>query len=473
MTTLLPLSASAEDTGAAVPQIRVTTENGSGTTLEKDDGYVSADISITDTDGSVLSDSVLFKVRGNSTALPFVTKKSFTFKFDKKKDVLGMGKAKKWALLANTFDPTLMRNYIAFEFARTMGLAFTSEQRYVELWLDDSFRGCYLLIEPVQAGKERVDIDVESNGGKNDFMIELEKSREEADVAYFTTDGIRFAVKEPEEPTDDQLAYIQSTMDGIVNTLKTGDRMAIEEKIDVPSFARFYLLNELYKTLDFNFSSVFFYYKNGVLYAGPVWDYDLAAGNAAPDLPTKEKNAADPEGIFAADYHLYRYLTACGWFREEIRAVYLRYFFDIKNIYDEDGFIDGLLADYGAVFDRNYSDAGWNASRWWVNVQKKPLSTYMENVDFLSGWLRQRNEWLRGEYGLYLIGDTDDDLIITVIDATAIQRILVELDRDEDGKASCRGKTTGEELNILDATAIQRKLVNFAVSAPIGEPSLY
>ena len=97
----------------------------------------------------------------------------------------------------------------------------------------------------------------------------------------------------------------------------------------------------------------------------------------------------------------------------------------------------------------------------------------MENVDFLSGWLRQRNEWLRGEYGLYLIGDTDDDLIITVIDATAIQRILVELDRDEDGKASCRGKTTGEELNILDATAIQRKLVNFAVSAPIGEPSLY
>ena len=89
-----------------VPQIRITTENGNGTTLQKEDGYVNAQIEIKDTDESVLADAVSFKVRGNTTAITWVTKKAFTFKFAKKKNVLGLGSGKKWALLANAFDPT-------------------------------------------------------------------------------------------------------------------------------------------------------------------------------------------------------------------------------------------------------------------------------------------------------------------------------------------------------------------------------
>ena len=68
-----------------VPQIRVTTEEGNGTTLQKEDGYQNAQITITDVDGSALSDSCLFKVRGNTTALSWITKKPYTFKFEKKK----------------------------------------------------------------------------------------------------------------------------------------------------------------------------------------------------------------------------------------------------------------------------------------------------------------------------------------------------------------------------------------------------
>ena len=69
------VSAAADETepqsewAMTVPQIRVTTENGNGTTLQKADGYQNAAITITDTDGSMLSDSCLFKVRGNTTAL--------------------------------------------------------------------------------------------------------------------------------------------------------------------------------------------------------------------------------------------------------------------------------------------------------------------------------------------------------------------------------------------------------------------
>ena len=211
------LSAFAADTDATwemtVPQIRVTTENGNGTALQKEDGYQNAQITITDTDGSVLTNNCQLKVRGNTTALSWIEKKAFTVKFDKKTDVLGMGKGKKWALVANAFDPTLLRNYMAFSLAKKLGLAYTSEFRFTELWVDGVFRGCYFLTEPVQEGKDRVDIDIESNDGKNDFLIEYEARRQEDDVTYFTVQGLRFIASEPEEPDEAHPAAIERAED--------------------------------------------------------------------------------------------------------------------------------------------------------------------------------------------------------------------------------------------------------------------
>lgn len=463
--TVISASASAEEV-YPVPRITITTENGNGTALEKADGYVNAEITIADVNGESLTDSVQFKVRGHSTALTFVTKKAFTFKFSKKKDVLGMGAGKKWALLANTFDPTLLRNYIAFDLAQRMGLEYTSEQRYVELWVDGSYRGCYTLMEPVQEGKARVDIDIESNDGMNDFLLELEATRAESDVTYFKTDGIRFAVSEPEEPNADQLAYIKSTMDNIMATVKSGDRDAVAAKIDIPSFTKFYLLNEFYKTVDFNFSSVFFYYKDGVLYAGPAWDYDLAAGNSNAAYSANAAACAETDGLSAANCHLYKYLCSCDWFKDEIRKAFHMYYDDFSNVAAEGGMIDRLLEEYRPLFDRNYTDAGWNAGKWWVNVQKKPLSTYDENVGYLRDWLSARVSWMNEYYppideppASYIRGDSDGDGIITVMDATAIQRVIVNLPVPFfDEKAA---DVDGDGLNISDATWIQRYLAKF------------
>ena len=223
-----------------VPKIEINTEDGNGTKLQKTDGYVNAQISITDTDGTVLNKSVLLKVRGNSTALESIEKKSFNFKFDKKTEVLGMGAGKKWALVANCFDPTLLRNYLVFDFAQKLGLPYTSEQLYAELWLDGEYRGCYTVYEPVQEGKDRVDIDIESNGGKKDFLIEYEATRNEADITYINVGGLRFAVSEPEEPDSEQLSYIKAVMTDIINTLKSGNEKEIRKNIGIDSFSKLY-----------------------------------------------------------------------------------------------------------------------------------------------------------------------------------------------------------------------------------------
>ena len=472
---VIPASASAE-TLYPVPRVTIITDNGNGTTLEKADGYVNAAISITDVNGETLSDSVQLKVRGNSTALPFVTKKAFTFKFNKKREVLGMGKGKKWALLANAFDPTLLRNYIAFDLAHTLKLDYTSEQRFVELWVDGSYRGCYTLMEPVQDGKDRVDIDIESNGGMNDFLIEREATRSEDDVTYFKTEGIRFAVSEPKEPTGEQLIYIRSTMDDIMATVKSGDRDAISAKIDIPSFVSYYLLNELYKTADFNFSSVFFYYKEGVLYAGPAWDYDLAAGNSNSAYSANAAASADSEGLFAANSHLYRYLCSYDWFNDEVRDAFRLYHDDFANIAAEGGMIDHLLEEYRPLFDRNYTSAGWNVGKWWVNVQKKPLSTYDENVAYLRDWLSARVSWLNEYFRVpdepvlsVLLGDADGDGEVTIVDATCIQRHLAELTTASYLAAASDADGDGI-VTVIDATCIQRYLVDLSAPENIGKP---
>ena len=443
-----------------VPQIRVTTDDGNGVNLLKSDGYVGANISITDTDGSVLSDACTIKVRGNTTAFDSIPKKAYTFKFSKKKDVLGMGKGKKWVLLANCYDPSLLRNYTAIDMARELGLDYTCEQQFVELWLDGSYRGCYTLYEPIQEGKDRVDIDIESNGGKKDFLIEYEQMAEDEDVKYFTVDGLRFAVKEPDDTTDDQLEYISETMQDIVNVLKAGDREQIETVLDIPSFAKYYFVNEFMKNMDFDMSSVYYYYKDGKLDAGPVWDYDKSSGNTAPDIGSvRASKAYKTDGIIQDRQTLYKYIGRKDWFVSEVRLVYEDHYDYIKNISADGGLLDSLREEYRSLFDRNFTV--WNVARKWTTYQTTPKSTYEENYQFFKDWCAERNLWLAEHFDLfsyeYVKGDADGNGVVEIVDATMIQRVLAMMESDDDGMITVRAAVSdGDELCVTDATLIQR-----------------
>ena len=456
-----------------VPQIRVTTEDGNGTELQKADGYVNASITITDTDGSVLEDSVQFKVRGNTTAMESVEKKAYTFKFGKKKEVLGLGSGKKWALIANAFDPTLLRNVIANTIAHELDLQYTSNQTYAELWVDDSYRGCYGVFEPVEQGKDRVNIDIESNDGMKDFLIEYEAQRVEDDVTYFTVDGLRFISSEPEEPNEAQLSYVVTTMTDIIDTLKNGTQAEIGEKIDVDSFAKYYFLNEYVKTFDFDMSSVFFYYKDGKLYAGPAWDYDLSAGNVNDNLSNKRYKEATPTtGLYCDQKNIYTYLCDKDWFMNAVKKVYREHYDFFCDIYADGGLMDRLYDEYGAIFDRNYASGNWRVSKWWINIQKQPLSTYQANYDYLKNWYSERNLWLSEYFEMdkVILGDADSDGFVTSVDVTTIQRKLAHMEVLDSYNATAADVDGDGEVASVDATLIQRYLAEINVPFSIGEP---
>ena len=337
-----------------VPVLSVATEGGSGCTLEKSDGTVSALLTVTDVDGSETSDVIHLKVRGNTTALSWIEKKSFTLKFTEEKDLLGLGKGKKWVLVSNVFDPTLLRNALAFETAEEMGLAYTSRYRFVELRLDGSFRGSYILFEPVQQGPDRVAIDCESNGGMQDFLVEYETetAMQDPDAVYFTAAGHRFIASAPKKPNEDQLSYMQEILSDIILTLENGTEEQIAEKADLPSFVKYYLLNEYFKTYDFGVTSVFFYYQGGKLHAGPPWDYDLSMGNANSELAGRCRSAASSQGMFA-DKNLFASLAHRSWFRELVKAEYEAHYDFFSRLSADGGVLDALRAA-----NRNPPDGG-------------------------------------------------------------------------------------------------------------------
>lgn len=412
-------------------RVYINTTDGVGLTLSKEQGYVPADIAIVSTSGNVIHQSGQVKVRGNSTAI--VSKKPYTIKFDSKQNVLGMGKAKKWVLLASCLDPTFLRNELALDLGRKIAIPYTSEHQYAELWMDGKYRGCYEITEPVDDGITRVNIDVDKNNGFGDFLVQYEYNRYNTGAVYCNADNMRFEIKSPDITSEEQRLYVQETLAEIVRTVKTKNFEEIEKVIDVDSFAKYYLLNEFFKDVDFGYSSAFFYYKNGILYAGPPWDYDITAGNLNYNESENSRTCLDPTGLFVSRFIFYEYLIDCRDFKNAVRHAYAENYEYFENICADGGVIDQTVAEYKPLFMRNFSDAEWNIGTRYHQIMRQPDPTYEENVEYLRNWLTERNVWLSQYFDIYgeeiyELGDINDYEGTNVADLVKLQRYVMGAD---------------------------------------------
>lgn len=124
----------------------------------KDTKYTGNQVTICDPAGETIQkDGVEIKGRGNTT-WGFAAKKGYQIKFEKKTALFGMEKAKKWVLLANAFDDSMLRNAVAFDLARSIGMKETPEYRFVDFFADGEYLGTYFLCEKVELGEGRVNL---------------------------------------------------------------------------------------------------------------------------------------------------------------------------------------------------------------------------------------------------------------------------------------------------------------------------
>ena len=390
-------------TSGELPQVYIKVTGDIG------DGYKEASVMIVDTQGRehTRNTPVTIKLRGNSTR--GAPKKPYTIKFETGLSILGMEKSKKWVLLANAFDKTMLRNKMALDFAQRLNFPYSPEGVFAEVYLNGKYRGLYLLTEAVNEGKNRVNINVEAG----DFLFEHETTRQEAGKTYITTKrDMRFKIVEPKTPTAMQISSVRDYLLEIERAMESRDYDKISRYIDVPSFVDFYVLMELFKDVDGWFSSMYFYLKDGVMYAGPVWDMDLSSGNVSdkvdedkyraycnlPGFGTGSRDSAD--GIWMR-FGWLDILMSCERFYSMVRERYLELQPYIVNLYEDNRLgqnqIDKLVAENRAAIERN--NEMWPMDVAYSIYEMKPLPTYEENVMHYRDWLRRRNDFLLSYFG--------------------------------------------------------------------------
>lgn len=358
--------------------------------------------------------NVSIKYRGNLSQL-YSNKKSYNIKFAYPVSLFGMEEGKRWSLLADPFDKSLLRPVIAMEYAQALGIPYTSQVRLCRVWLNGKYRGVYTAIEPIEAKKNRVEIDPYVG----DFLLErnYNPTRDEEGGIYFTTaHGLRFQLSAPEKPTNEQLKAIKTTINAIESAVYTRDHTQYAHLINIESFVNFYILHEVCKDVDFGHFSTRYYVKEGVLYAGPPWDFDLAMGNVAPNgwEPVYQRyynqnglgngSGDSTQALWNTDKDFYRWLSKDPWFMEKVKERWQEVFPITENLATENTLgisrIDYYLEKAGDVLESNYSEAGWRVGSAYIPLEYlPPAKTYLGNVDMLRKWLQKRIAWLNGELG--------------------------------------------------------------------------
>lgn len=237
--------------------------------------------------------NVTTSVRGRGNSTWKYPKKPYAIKLDSKAEVLGMPKHKRWVLLANWLDRTLLRNDVALEMARQT-MAWAPRGEFVEVYLNGTHLGNYYLCEQIKVDKNRVNVDelkddsdfTNSSVISGGYLLEFDTYGPKDEINYFYTDYKKFPVtiKEPDEDvitswTHPGFLYIQGYVNEVETLLKDkAPWNQICEKIDITSFIDFWFIYELAVNREIKHPKSAYMHKkrDGKLYAGPVWDFDYA-----------------------------------------------------------------------------------------------------------------------------------------------------------------------------------------------------
>ncbi len=282
-------------TQTGLPVVYVDTE--ARAPIVSKEEYVAASMYILGEGGQEDLQPVTCSVRGRGNTTWSWPKKPYLVKLDEKTSVLDMPKHKRWILLANFMDRTLMRNLVSMKLSSMTSLAWTPRCRPVELVLNGRHVGSYLLIEQVRVDKNRVNITemkAEDNSGdavtggyllELDFHYDNEVQWVDAHGGSFQwgqESGIPFGVKypDPEDLTSAQLDYIKGYIAKAASTLYgeqfTDPSEGYAAYLDVDSFIDYWLVYELMCNHELgNPGSVHMHKdRGGKLVAGPCWDFD-------------------------------------------------------------------------------------------------------------------------------------------------------------------------------------------------------
>ena len=286
-----------------LPTVVINTANAEEITSKEVE--ITSTVYIISQDGTNLLVDTETGVRGRGNASWNFEKKPYRLKFSQKRSPLGApAEAKKWTLLSNHGDKTLMRNILAFEVSRRMGLAYTPFCYPVDVIVNGEYRGCYQLCDQVDVRPNRVDVTemkTSDNSGTNltgGYLIEIDAYASTTEKVYFYSNhGTPVTIKSPDDDkiTTQQRQYIENyfnTMEASVFASNYTDvTNGYRKYLDLDSYLRHFIVGEFIGNTD-TYWSVYMYKERGDdrFYVGPVWDCDLAFENDYRTYPINDTN---------------------------------------------------------------------------------------------------------------------------------------------------------------------------------------
>ena len=233
-----------------------------------------------------LAESVV-NIRGRGNTTWGWPKKPYALKFESKTEVLGMPKHKRWVLLANAMDKTMLRNRMALRISEQTSLAWTPRNEYAELFLNGRHLGTYLVTEQIKVDKNRVNItemspsDNEGEALTGGYLFELDFHFDN-EKQWHTPRNMPFAIKSPDEDelTAEQFAWAQEYINNIEALIHSKEFLDPEtgymNYVDRQSFVDYWIIYEVCLNHEIgNPGSVYMHKdRGGLLTAGPIWDFD-------------------------------------------------------------------------------------------------------------------------------------------------------------------------------------------------------
>ena len=329
-------------------------------------------------------------VRGRGNSSFKMPKYGMKLEFTDKVSLLGMPKNRDWALVANFGDKTHLRNYMMTRLSEWLGAKYTPRMQFVEVYLNRNYMGLYLLSETIKVGKNRVNID------ENDttFLLEKEDSKK-FDPPYVLTDNqYYYHIKSPKNPSPETEKLLKNHLNAFENFMEDyylHRANEIKNWLDVDDFLLFYWVQEYPKNEDGNYArSVFMTWKKGEpIHFGPLWDFDLAFGNAS-----REQNQ-NPEDWYIRKYRLNYYIMQNSVVKEAALDYWNNHRKTFKALIDS---IPVYRAIIEKAIDNEYRR--WpvigNTENW---ALKDPYDSYDEAVEVMTEWMKKRYQWIDNEIG--------------------------------------------------------------------------
>lgn len=268
-----------------LPIIRISTVNNAAITST--DTYIDGSFSIEYSKHEPYENiqNAGMKIRGRGQSSWKLPKKPYKIKFTEKTSLFGLTAAKKWLLLANHTDRTLIRNILAMSMGRVLdNMLFVPHAYPVNVFINNEYVGVYSLSEQIEVNEGRIPGEEKGTAIDTDYLMEFGGDVEKTSFgtnSFSTSTQDDIVIREPSAKrlSRDQYQYLASYVTETENAIAS--LSGYEEYIDIPSLIDWFILNEFSYNLDGSLrrSNFFLKKKGDKLYYASPWDFDYAFGN--------------------------------------------------------------------------------------------------------------------------------------------------------------------------------------------------